>query len=154
MAETLYRRQLPRIMGGEVCPPEWISKGEENPIDQINKALAQWNENVEKFQKTFQTEVYDNPNADQWQFRQHRLHLCRLMMLGEGLAIDALNCVEDLKIRSPLIDLIDGKIAPLRKIFFRWHGPIEGQTDLPDALKSAMLQCAANDTEPMGSLLE
>ncbi|HTI71557.1 MAG TPA: hypothetical protein VMF06_16405 [Candidatus Limnocylindria bacterium] len=144
MTETL--RPHVASISREMCPPEWRSL-KQAPEDEIHARFENFKEMIEFSEKNFKEHVYDNHEAGQYDFMQHRYVICYLMSVGEKLAMDAFRLEQD-QVRDAMLTKVEATLRPLRLIFFQWHGPIEAQTDLPESLKTGMLQGMAGEDFP------
>jgi len=127
----------------EIAPPShrrWatLAQGE---ISALEERFREWGALIDKDEEMFQRNVYDSQQAWDADFRQHRMHLCGLMAAGEELALDFLMFIEKnrpAEEATAFLKIIDQKLAALRLTFFQWHGPLEGQADIPQEFIEGM----------------
>lgn len=106
--------------------------------------LAAWVAHTEAARVLFKRYVYENPEAQQTDFRQHRAALLDLMAKGEILALEFLRHHEE---EAPdAITHLDGLLAGLSREYFDWHGPLEAQSDVPESFKQAAREVSEGKT--------
>ncbi len=117
----------------------WLAQ-KEDEHDILQAMYAAWWTEVAKNEALFKRNVYDNPDLDELDLRQHRQRLNTLMSDGE---IIALSCI-DWAVKTGnwdegriFLQSLDQKIAQLSKILFEWHGELQSQPDIPDSFKRA-----------------
>jgi hypothetical protein len=91
--------------------------------------------------KLFKAHVYNNQNLSKYDLRQHRGRLCCAISVGENLALSFCEMgpslgmsPEDIK---TTVALIDQHVDKLAATLFTWHGPLNGQSDIPESFKQA-----------------
>ncbi len=110
----------------------WENEAQEG-FPALEERFREWGAWIDENEELFRRNVYQSEDANEGDFRQHRIRLCAMMAEGESLALDFLIFLE----REPneegdaYVKLVDQKVAALRSTFFQWHGPIEAQTDIP-----------------------
>jgi len=132
----LAEKPFPR----EIAPPshrEWLRE-QEDAYSQLETQFAAWIKDVACSEEIFKRQVRENPEMNDSDVRQHRMHLCRLMMAGEHVAFEFLSLNEEGKSVENYVRLIDEKVEALRTEFIEWHTP-EGFADpVPDSFKEGM----------------
>lgn len=120
----------------EIAPPAHQRWAREASIElgALQERFREWVADIGESEELFKRFVYENTDASDNDFRNHRLRLCRLMAEGETLALDFLIFMEGSPSNKAAVSFVkhtDEKLTLLRLTFFQWHGPIEGQTDIP-----------------------
>ncbi len=146
---------------GEIAPAPHQSWVEEDEFSILKKRFHQWMENTEKNEELFLRHVYKNEDVVEGDFRQHRLVLCNSMANGESIAYDFLTFLGKSRETGPetlaealsYIKRTDQKVDSLRATFFRWHGPVEAQTDIPPEFIKGMRDIESGKTVDMEEAL-
>lgn len=100
----------------------------------LKAVYGDWLKSVSAMERMFANHVYENKDAGEPDFRQHRMHLYSLLADGELLAtrlIFEANSPEAKK----FVELIDDQLDQLRKTLHEWHGELEHQSDVPKSFK-------------------
>jgi hypothetical protein len=107
----------------------------------LQNDFAEWVKSISVDEKLFKTNVYNNQDLSKYDLRQHRGRLCYAISVGENLALSFCEMgpslgmsPEDIK---TTVALIDQHIDKLAATLFSWHGPLNGQSDVPEAFKQA-----------------
>jgi len=141
----------------EIAPPSHRRWADENKdaLSDLKERFVKWDAWLQNSEALFQQYVYESQEAFDSDFRQHRSLLCALMADGEEIACDFLflfgknpndeNVCESLT----YVKLLDQKLGALRTTFFKWHAPVEVQTDIPEALKAAVREVKAGQIQEM-----
>ena len=111
-------------------------------------AFQQWLSDIEKEQALFKINVYENNNLTESDLRQHREHLCGLLSIGESVALAFMSVGQQpdkAKDVIPYINMIDQKLKELFSVLFAWHGPLQGQSDVPESFKQAVAEADAGN---------
>ena len=113
----------------------WLAQ-QDDPYTMLQGRFQKWMATAAEFEELFKKHVYENPDFDQGDARQHRQFLSYLMWTGEDLAGDfeALEKAD----AANFVNLIDQKLDEYRKTLHAWHGPIESQSDLPESFKQGI----------------
>ena len=130
-------------------PPEgahqmWI--GEKEDIGEIlDKALSKWILDVSANELLFREHVFDNPDVNELDLRQHRGRLYALLADGEHLALGPIEYAtrtEPKKDVSAKVNLLDQELKALFDDLVRWHGSLETQSACPEGFKQAVKEAA------------
>ncbi len=119
---------------------EWVGQ-KVDPSNLLKLGLGGWIQEVSKNEQLFKKHVYDNENANQLDFRQHRARICELITAGEMLAVGFVGLGQKMSKMdefSPFIESIDQTIKKLLDALIAWHGPLDAQSDIPADLKQSM----------------
>lgn len=117
----------------------WLQE-QEDENEMLQKAFASWMKGLADAQNLFKKHVYENPDFNEFDLRQHRASLCSLIHDGEFLAYSFIkNAGETGKIEEiqPTLALIDQKVKEMLEVLFAWHAPLKSQSDIPDSFKQA-----------------
>gem|GEM_PF-2809416 len=115
---------------------------QEDERSRIEAGFTAWLDDITAVQDIFSKHVYNNPECSDFDLRQHRVLLYKLLAVGEELVVDALACHQEQPILESYIKLGDQKLEELRTVLHEWHGPVE-DTSLPESLKSAFKELQA-----------
>jgi len=111
----------------------------------LQAQFTQWLENVTSSEAIFKQYVYENPNLQDTDLRQHRSFLYALLHDGETLAYQYLDLgtrtgkSEEFKAH---VTIIDQNLKELFKTLIAWHGPLSAQSDIPESFKQAVQEVA------------
>ena len=121
----------------------------EKDVEQINldSLYAAWIEQIDRIEGMFKQHIYENPKADQFDYRQHRLLLYSLLFAGENLAMTLLR-LEKLIPIGHYIERVDAKLVELYDTLQSWHGKLEDQSDVPESFKQAIRELENGQIEP------
>ena len=112
---------------------------EEDEFSAAEKDYAGWISELAQGEELFKKHVYDNPEAEEYDFRQHRAKLYHLLAQGEALALKflSLSRVHAAEVRK-FVALLDERLEGLRAVLRAWHGSLEEQSDVPDSFKRGL----------------
>ena len=116
----------------------WLQREDEG--EALQSLVADWLKDVATNEQLFKENVYENQNANEGDFRQHRAHLCALLADGNCIALGLLEWAQQEQKGeqiSAYIILLDQKLKELLETLFAWHGNLKSQTDVPDSFKQA-----------------
>jgi hypothetical protein len=123
---------------GSVQSAAWKVERGPDPEKWLSMQLASWLKDVAESEEVFRQHVYENKDVTQMDFRQHRASLFAFLSDGENLAIGYTLWAEATKKEKEAlaaVNLLDEKLAVLRNILWKWHGPLEAQSDVPESFK-------------------
>ena len=134
----------------ETSPPafrRWVQKNEEESA-RLDTIYQTWVKNIEDIKPQFEQHVYNNPEANSLDFKQHRFCLYTLLAAGEELVLDYVRLATEGKATpdsvQPRILHIEQELGKLAKALHEWHGPLEAQSDIPDSFKRAAAEAASS----------
>jgi hypothetical protein len=113
--------------------------GNEEAFSMVEQDYAAWISSLSKGEALFKKHVYDNPEAEDYDFRQHRAKLYLLLAQGEALAVEllSLSSANEASVVN-YVALIDQKLDGLRAVLRAWHGSLEEQADVPASFKQGI----------------
>jgi hypothetical protein len=149
--------------GREICPPGFAHRWKEferqpapevagdlpqNDLERIRSEVPEWIKAIQENLAAFREHVYENANATQDDFRQHRRILTQLIAYGEGVAFELSRMAELGPDDEELLVIIDTQTMLLLQVLFEWHGPADEDPKIPDSLKQSMRELVAGKSEP------
>ena len=119
----------------------WLEEREDG-CSVLEKRLISWFEDLSSSEELFKKHVYENPEMDEGDLRQHRVRIYSLMAQGEAIAFEfqCLGLSEDTKNH---IAVTTQKLRGLWDTLHAWHGSIEEQEDVPDSFKRGLADIEA-----------
>lgn len=123
--------------------PRWESQ-EDSPEVQLQRDFAEWLAMVVLHESLFKQRVYENTNANEMDYRQHRMRISGLISDGEDIAIRILLLsakganVSEL---AQIAELVDKKLNGFMSVLLEWHGPLESK-DIPESFKRGVSDIA------------
>lgn len=132
-----------------IAPPQAYATQvwREKDVEEINldTLYGAWIEQIDRIEGMFKTHIYENSNADQFDYRQHRLLLYSLLWAGENLAMTLLR-LEKLVPIGHYIERVDAKLVELYDTLQAWHGKLDDQPDIPEDFKQAVRELDRGDS--------
>jgi hypothetical protein len=132
-------------------PKGWVV-AEEDPLSALTRELGEWIQELSQNDVLFKKYVYENENYTNSDTRQHRARICRLIAVGETLALGILILGQksgNLDEVKPTVQLIDQKIKKLLDELMTWHGSLEVQSDIPESFKQAAREVEQGQIEDL-----
>jgi len=114
----------------------------------LQAQFTAWFEAIAETELLFKQHVYENPNMQEYDLRQHRMMLYALLHDGEKLAFEYIGLAdrtgkeEEFK---AIIALIDQKVKEIFGILMKWHGPLSAQQDIPESFKESVADMQAGN---------
>lgn len=136
-------RPYPAYLPREINLPShraWVSR-EQEQFAALKQEFAKWTESLTFVQGMFKTHVYENPEADEFDYRQHRFRLCGLIAMGEGLYFEFLESGNTEEV-APYIAFIQSNVDMLFQKLVEWHFPTDFKDPVPDSFKAGMADVA------------
>lgn len=142
MVAVLSKTEFLKGTPAEAVIPKWQDLEEEAEVN-LDALYAVWQETIDRTSRLFQEHVYNNPNADEYDYRQHRMFLYNMLWLGEQLVMTLVR-LKRLGINGtePYVARGDAKLGELRETLDLWHGDPEHQKDIPESFKQSMRELA------------
>jgi hypothetical protein len=140
------------VQAREITRPshrQWVTEREET-FSSLEKSYSAWLNWVGQNEELFQEHVYNAAAPADYDFLQHHTRMCELMAEGGNLMMKFLNFRHrgmSVQAVDNYVSLIDQKVTTLRETFFKWHGDLKAQTDLPESLKQAAREIEAGQIE-------
>jgi hypothetical protein len=155
MIAALQAAELLTRNPAEVVVPHWHDvEVEEHQVD-LDALYGVWQAQLDHTEQMFREHVYDNQDATQYDYRQHRMFLYNMLWLGETLAITLIRLGKlGILGTEEYFQRADAKLAELRQTLHSWHGSIEHQSDLPESLKQAFAELDRGETLPFDDMPE
>jgi hypothetical protein len=134
---TLERKASPQR---EIGPSFRAWKDDtEDKFSRLVREYEDWLSTLAEGEALFKKHVYDNPEAEQYDYRQHRAKLYFFLAEGEGLALEFLSASSSDEAKAlNYVTLIDQKLDGLRAVLNAWHGALEDQKDIPESFKQGI----------------
>jgi hypothetical protein len=110
----------------------WLQGGEDKRA-RLQSDFIAWLTAVGETEERFKKFAYDDPEAKDTDFRQHRIGLYQSLWGGESIALEFLDLGG--ADSEKYVELIDAKLDGLRAVLHAWHGPLTAQADVPAGFK-------------------
>lgn len=130
--------QSSRTHPREVSPPShrvWLEQ-RQTEAEELQQQFSEWLEYLGTNEALFKRHVYENPEAGQMDFRQHRMRLYGLLHNGENLALryEALSEPES----AAFVAVIEQKLKELQRTLLEWHMPLDFEDSVPESFKEGV----------------
>jgi len=134
----------------ETAPAAYRAWFEEqtDQFQRLELEFQDWLAAVGRSEILFETHVYENKDIQELDLRRHRGLLYALLESGERIAcrfLEVGSALDRSAEAASFVTLVDQKLAQLLQVLFEWHGPLEGQQDIPDSFKAAMREASQNN---------
>jgi hypothetical protein len=128
----------------ETCPPShrrWIEE-QQDQFTLLEQDFQRWLGQILEMERVSASNLYENVDATETDFRYHRLVFFWAMHEGERIALGFSESEENPERYKGYIEAIDQKNDSLFRALLDWHMPVDYRDELPETLKRSMAQAA------------